>query len=302
MKLKFDVENRKQPDPYIFEDNGKLYLYVTAGTGVEAYSADALDGVWHFEGVVCSIENMKQYWAPCIFKKDGKYYLYFSCEGCGHWQRLYVARADSPLGPFTDAKLIYDRFTIDAHVVETSAGMFLFYAEDNKQGDRIGTRIFVDKLVDPMTPANICKEVLVPTFDEEIFKRNRYGDGKDWHTLEGAFWFEKDGWQYLMYSGACYENDTYHIGYAVANTDEADLTKVDFVKHTADGAFDPLMIKNAYEEGTGHHSVYAKDGKYYVVYHGRDTVAKADGTIESRTGRYCEMFVNDGILTVDRIK
>ena len=30
MKLKFDVQGRAQADPYIFEDDGKLYLYVTA--------------------------------------------------------------------------------------------------------------------------------------------------------------------------------------------------------------------------------------------------------------------------------
>ena len=30
MKLKFDVVGKHQPDPYIFEDGGRLYLYVTA--------------------------------------------------------------------------------------------------------------------------------------------------------------------------------------------------------------------------------------------------------------------------------
>ena len=51
MKIKFDVE-RTQPDPFVFEDNGKFYMYVTASEGVEAYSSKDIFGVWHFEGVV----------------------------------------------------------------------------------------------------------------------------------------------------------------------------------------------------------------------------------------------------------
>lgn len=299
MKLKFDIQNKTQPDPYIFADGGRYFLYVTAGRGVEAYSADSLEGIWRFEGIVCSIEGKRNYWAPCIAKINGKYYLYFSCEGEGTWQRLYVASADNPLGPFRNEKLLFDRFSIDAHVVETAAGFFLFYAEDNKNTDRIGTRIFVDRLTDPETPSGLRVELLTPSFKEEMFKANRYGDGKDWYTLEGPFWFEKDGWQYLMYSGACYENDSYHIGYAVAKSTEPDLTKVHFEKHTLQGAFDPLMIKNDTEEGTGHHSVIEIKDQLYIVYHGRDThpVQKQD---EMRTARFCRLFAENGVLRVER--
>ena len=34
MKLKFNVSGKTQPDPFIFEDNGKFYIYVTANNGV----------------------------------------------------------------------------------------------------------------------------------------------------------------------------------------------------------------------------------------------------------------------------
>lgn len=299
MKLKFNVSGKTQPDPYIFFDEGRYYLYVTAGRGVEAYSAEALDGVWHFEGIVCTVEGKKNYWAPCIAKLNGRYYLYFSCEGEGVWQRLYVASADHPLGPFQNEKMLFDRFTIDAHVVETPAGIFLYYAEDNTETDRIGTRIFVDRLIDPETPAGLRVEVLTPSFKEEMFKANRYGDGRDWYTLEGPFWFEKDGWQYLMYSGACYENQSYHIGYATAHSTEPDLTRVTFEKHTDNGAFAPLMIRNDAEEGTGHHSVIEIDGQLFAVYHGRDT-HPAEKQGESRTARFCRLYAEEGILRVDR--
>lgn len=124
--------------------------------------------------------------------------------------------------------------------MKTDAGLFIWYAADNEDGDRIGTRIFVDKLLDPFTPAHIEKEVLVPTFDEEA---SDIRSGKLWHTVEGPFWFQEGEWQYLMYSAGAFTNDTYHIGYAVAKT---------------------------IEEGVGHHSVIKIDGQYYAVYHARD--------------------------------
>ena len=51
--------------------------------------------------------------------------------------------------------------------------------------------------------------VLLASIDEEIFSRDRYKKGQHWHTLEGAFWFKEGEWQYLMYSGGRYEDETY---------------------------------------------------------------------------------------------
>lgn len=301
MKLKFNVRGKNQPDPFIFEDNGRFYLYVTAGGGVEAYSADGLFDEWQYEGVVCSVEGWKNYWAPCIIKHAGKYYLYFSCEkeGCFEW--LHVAAGDGPLGPFEEKTCLFDRFTIDAHVVETSDGLFLFYAEDNRDGERIGTRVFVDRLLDPFTLAGIRKEIILPTFEEEIFKRNRFGDGKDWYCIEGPFWFREGEWQYVMYSAGCFENDSYHIGYAAAKSNEQDLTAVEFEKFSEDGRFAPVLIKNEIEEGTGHHSLIKYEGQYYIIYHGRDIKpATESGYVEARTARICRLRVEDGRLIADR--
>ena len=66
--------------------------------------------------------------------------------------------------------------------------------------------------------------------------------------LAAAFWFCEGEWQYVMYSGGCFDNDSYHIGYAAARSRESDLTKVQFVKHTSNGKFAPVMYKNDFEE------------------------------------------------------
>lgn len=302
MKLKFDVQGRTQPDPFIFEDGGRFYLYVTAGEGVEAYEADSPFGVWQYKGVVASFEGRRSYWAPSVVKYQGKYYIYVSCEKSGMFQHMHVAQADSPLGPFVNEKRLYDRFSIDSHVVETKAGLFLWFAQDNLESEKRGTRVFIDRLIDPYTPAHQPKEVIVPDFDEEKFTPQCTPEA-DWYTIEGAFWFREGEWQYVMYSGGCYQDDTYHIGYAAAKSDEEDLTKVDFVKHVSEGGFAPVIIKNEFEEGTGHHSVLKLDGQYYAIYHGRDWRKRSgEGYEEARTARICRLHVKDGIITAERFE
>jgi hypothetical protein len=136
--------------------------------------------------------------------------------------------------------------------------------------------------------------------DEEIFKRRRNG-GKDWYTIEGPFWFREGEWQYVMYSGGCYDNDSYHIGYVAAHSHESDLTKVQFVKHTNNGKFDPVIYKNDFEEGSGHHSVIKYKGQYYAIYHARDLDCQSRNEFtEARTARVCKLHVNDGVITAER--
>lgn len=301
MKLLFDDDTpRSQPDPFIFEDGGRFYLYVTAYAGVEAYSAPEPIGPWHYEGIVGSVPGGRNFWAPSVIRLDGKYYLYVSCDLDGFFEPMHVLSADAPLGPFGHPKRLYDRFSIDSHAVATPAGLFLWYAEDNTASDRIGTRVYVDRMLDPYTPANARVEMIVPTMDEEIFQRNRFGDGRDWHTIEGAFYFRECDWQYVMYSGGCYQNDSYHIGYAAQKTDEDDLTRLHLTKHTKDGHFDPVLTKNDFEEGVGHHSVIRWKGEYFAVYHARDLQADDDPQMDRRTARICRLHVGDGVITAER--
>ena len=299
MKLQFRETSRTQPDPFIFFDEGKYYLYVTAIDGIEAYSADGVFGQWEYEGVVTRLDGEgTQFWAPSIIKYEGKYYLYFSFERGEARQFLNVTCADSPLGPFGHEKQLYPYFSIDSHVVKTDKGLFLWYAKNERKGERIGTRVFVDRLLDPYTPLGEPVEKIVPTFDEEIYTPS-YSEDFRWHTIEGPFWFEHDGWQYVMYSGGCYQDDTYHIGYAAAKTTEQDLTQVEYTKATDNGKFLPVLIKNEIEEGTGHHSVIRLGNSFYAIYHARDY--DADKTSEARTARVCQLLVADGVILAKRI-
>ena len=162
--------------------------------------------------------------------------------------------------------------------------------------------MYVDRFLDPYTPENNPKEVLFPDFDEEKFTPDCTPE-RNWYTLEGPFWFAEGDWQYLMYSAGCYQDDTYHIGYAVAKSREQDLKKVEFKKVTDEGRFSPVIIKNSFEEGTGHHSILKHNDEYYAIYHGRDYRHKdSDEYIEERTARICKLCVHDGKISAERFE
>lgn len=295
-----------QADPFILESNGKFYIYTTGSDGVYAYSSDALLSGWKFEGRVFTYPDVHDFWAPSVIELDGTYYMYCSFEFYGdtpdkggHRQTMFVSQSKNPLGPFENAKQLLHPFSIDSHVVKNENGLFIFYSTNNFDVERPGTYIAVDRLIDPVTVEGNPVTVVVPTIDEEIYRKDRYTKGSHWHTIEGAFYFREGDWHYLMYSGACYENEKYFIGFARAKTDETDLTKIKFEKYPDDKTYAPVLKTNEWEEGTGHHSMIKHDGEWYAVYHARN--AEDDGLKgDRRNARICRMNVCDGVITADR--
>lgn len=305
--LNIDKDNYiSQADPFILEDNGRFYIYVTGSDGIYAYSSDNLLSGWKFEGMVFTYPDVYDFWAPSVIKIDGKFYMYCSFEFYGdtpdeggHRQTMHVSSSDNPLGPFTDAKQLLHPFSIDSHVVKNDNGLFIFYSSNVFDAERQGTFIFCDRLLDPYTVEGNPTVVIRPTLDEEIYRRDRYKKGTHWHTVEGAYYFKEGDWQYVMYSGACYENEKYFVGYARAKTDEDDLTKIHFQKYPDDNTYSPVLSSNEWEEGTGHHSLIKHDGCWYAIYHARN--AYEDGLPgDRRNCRICKLNVNDGVITAER--
>ena len=291
MKLKFsdNAQGLAQPDPYIIKaQDGNYYIYATGVNGVLVYRSSALDGIWEYLGIGLKEEDCHEFWAPCGVYEDGLYYMYYSsCRaGCEdmHEQAIKVAVSDCPDGGFVYKKTMLKPFSIDAHVVKSGEGYYIFYSTNDYEAERAGTYIVVDKMLDMFTAAGNPVPVVRPTLDEEIFMRDRFRKGQNWHTVEGAFYFRKGDNHYVMYSGNCYQNEYYFIGYAYAYGHEDDLTKLRFQKYPNDTTYAPLLCKNGEEAGTGHNSVLEDNGKYYIVYHARDI--DADEKHETRTARY----------------
>lgn len=299
-----------QADPFILKANGRYYIYVTGHDGIYAYQSDSLFDGWEYYGMVMTVPNHEAFWAPSVIELDGKFYMYNSIEiyddepdKGGHRGAMFVSEADNPLGPFTNATQLLHPFSIDSHVVQNESGLYIFYSTNKFEGDRIGTYIAVDKLIDPYHVEGNPSEVIVPTLDEDIFRRDRYKKGQHWHTIEGAFYFKEGDWQYVMYSGNCYEQPTYYIGYARTKTDETDLRKIKFEKYPDENTYHPVLKANEFEEGTGHHSMIKEDGQWYAIYHARDYDDGLNASaFDARNARICKLNVDNGIITAQRYK
>lgn len=301
MKIIFDKGG--QPDPYIIQADGKFYIYASGDVGVKCFGADRLDGEWKNLGIALKTPGQRDYWAPCVIEIDGKYYMYYSSVSddskTSHDERVKVAVSDRPDGGFEYVCDMLPPFSIDPHVVMSGGKLYMFYSLNNYDKGKIGTYIAVVAMSSPTAVSGESVPVVTPSIDEEIFMRNRYGDGKDWYTLEGAFYFRDGDAHYLIYSGNCYGGPNYFLGYSSAITTENDLTKIKYAKQPSADVYAPLIAANGFESGTGHCSVIRIDGKYYCVYHGRDLCDEGKEG-ETRSARACALEANNGTLTAKR--
>ena len=78
------------------------------------------------------------------------------------------------------------------------------------------------------------------------------------------------------------------------------IKNVDFKKVTNGNTIAPVIIKNDFEEGTGHHSVIKYKGTYYAIYHGRDYLENEGEYSERRTARVSKLEVKDGVISAIR--
>lgn len=301
MKLNFNV-NYSQADPYVIKYKDTYYMYSTGRNGVYlSTSKNFID--WEYEGICYIQGGQKEYWAPSVIEINNKFYMYVSSMPINsddvHQQHIVVAVASTPKGPFKYIKDLLPPFSIDSHVVKSGDDFYIFYSINDYEAERAGTLIVVDKMVSPLEVSNNPKVVVRPTLDEEIFMENRFKAGQHWHTLEGAFYLRVNDYHYILYSGNCYEKETYYIGYAVAKGDLDDLTKLEFKKYPDENTYLPLLSKNNFEEGTGHNSYLEVDGKHYLIYHGRD-YGTLNSEIDVRTARICEISINKENIKVLR--
>ena len=111
------VINNNAPDPTVIRaKDGTFYAYSTMQRGnVPVYKSQDMVN-WEFvggafrQGEVPKFVPKANIWAPDINLIEGKYVLYFSMSTWGgEWEAgIGRAVADSPEGPFTDAKLLFN--------------------------------------------------------------------------------------------------------------------------------------------------------------------------------------------------
>jgi len=233
------------------------------------------------------------FWAPEVACADGRWFLYYSVgHGDAHHQ-LRVAVSDSPAGPYADVGALTDLtqvpFAIDPHPFRDRDGKwYLFHARDfidlaDDGSRRAGTALVVHELETMTRLASAGRTVLRARRDWQRFMANRtmYGQTFDWHTLEGPCVVMHREQYYCLYSGGCWQTDTYGVDYAIASHPLGPYEDTG----SEDG---PRILRTepARVIGPGHCSVVrAPDGERLVlVYHAWDAGMTA------RTMRIAELF------------
>lgn len=256
-------------DPFVLKTQGKYYMYATSepNFGFRAWQSDNLVD-WEDAGIVLDHRDfekkwaLRDFWAPEVFEKDGAYYMTYSARAYNGSLRIAIAKADNPLGPFTDinSDLIAEKGSyIDGHIFQDGDKYYLYYVKDN-----------YENIVDCQKVSHMyvqeMSEDLSSLIGEPVFL---FGPSQEWEELEGEvvwnegpFMLKHNEKYYLMYSANFYASADYAIGYAVADnplgpfnkSEDNPVLKADLTKGIS---------------GPGHNSVVKglDDKTLYIVYH-----------------------------------
>ena len=248
-------------DPDIIYSNKtkKYYIYPTSdgfdgwgGYYFKTFSSDNLKD-WKDEGVILDLKKdvswaNRNAWAPCIEEKkvDGKYkyYYYFTAA-----QKIGVAVADDPAGPFVDSgKALID-----------------FRPEGVKGGQEIDPDVFTDPKTGKsylywgngyMAVAELNKDMV------SIKKETVQVRTPDKTFREAISVFYRKGTYYFLWSEDDTRSENYRVRYGTSTSPTGVITipenNLILAKDAAKGIY-----------GTGHNSVLQIPGKdeWYIVYH-----------------------------------
>ena len=240
-------------DPFILYEDGLYYLY---GTGSDegipvVVSKDLKTWSWP-EGETMFFALHKDnsfgdrmFWAPEVYKVDGRYIMYYSSE-----EHICAAESDSPLGPFLQKfqRPIRSHKGIDNHLfIDKDGTPYIYWVHFND-----GNEIWMARLNEDLSTI------------VEGTERFCIGMGQDWEKVwpsvnEGPSVIERDGVYYMTYSANSYESPAYGVGVATASSPEGPWVKYDG---------NPVLQFCNSLEGVGHHALF-KDakGKDRIVFH-----------------------------------
>lgn len=256
-------------DPYLVTENGKYYVTATCdGKGYDIYSSEDLVN-WTKEGRIFTSSSTEGWvrsslWQPqIVIGDDGNYYLYYCGNNDGNSLRIGVAVADSITGPYKDALdhplLPYNVATIDPNLYKDDDGrMYLYFSRDCSENIVDGHHTSQLYCIEMETYTSIKDDMdpvllVTPEQDWELASG-------DYRWNEGPDILKHDGKYYLFYSGGCYADSTYAIGYAVS-----DSPMGPFVKYENN----PVISSTDSVSGPGNNSFFVTlDGKeLYTCYH-----------------------------------
>jgi beta-xylosidase len=265
-------------DPFVLRHEDRYYAYGTNNVDVHSSAFEILvsDDLVNWTRVGRALEavdglDARHHWAPEVAERDGRFYMYFSAGVGDREHRIRVAVADRPEGPFVYSGSVLtpkERFAIDASPFRDDDGQwYLYYARDVLEGERVGTSLAVDRIIDMHTLAGKPISVLRASADWQLYEGHRqmYGNVYDWYTLEGPFVVKRGGRYWCFYSGGAWRTPGYGASWAVADSPLGPFTDAPGLGPQV------LRTRPGEVEGPGHCSiVVGPDGGDWIVYHAWD--------------------------------
>lgn len=249
---------RNMPDPFVLAAGDFYYLYASgeAGDGrfIPIYRSRDLTA-WEFvRGAVAQGAegscNRRNFWAPEVMFHSGRYWLYYTASPDGTpantGNRVLVAAADTPEGPFEDTQVLIGKPSLDGSPFADQAGrLWMFFVSEFGGGaDWPAGRIFADRL---LAPGMVAGEPV------EVAGRH------EWQ--EGPCVLERAGRYYLFFSVGSWGKDDYRVRWAVADEPSGPFAE-------ADGT---LLKSSPAVKGPGHHNFFrTPDGREWIIYHAWD--------------------------------
>ena len=313
-------------DPYVLKaSDGLYYMYGTGGVpdGFTAYSSPDLHE-WTplgqvYKGARPDSWTIDCFWAPEVYERDGKYYMFFSAnsrtvpESEAERFRIGVAVADTPAGPFRDLgpEPLFDPGypVIDANVLFEGDRCWLYFSRccyKHPVESETASWAREQGLFEEVEESWIYGVELAPDFrsvigEPVLLLRPPVGmdDAQaEWESrsvtsgeinrrwTEGSFIFRHGDTYYMMYSANHYGGEHYAVGYATSHDPLGP-----FVKSSDNPVLQKNIASGGDVTGTGHNSVTtAPDGKTMLcVYHGRTTA----------TGQRRMVFIDTMEITPD---
>lgn len=193
----------------------------------------------------------KAMWAPSVFEKDQKYYLFFGANDVhqGEIGGIGVSVADKPQGPYKDLlgkplinEIVNGAQPIDQFVFKDKDGQYYMYYGGWQHCNVVKLSADFKSLV-PFEDGTIYKEVTPENY------------------VEGPFMFIRNNKYYFMWSEGGWGLPNYKVAYAIADSPFGPFKRIGTILEQ-----DPAIAT-----GAGHHSVIKVPNKdqYYIVYHRR---------------------------------
>ena len=240
--------------------NNKFWIYPTYSAPynqqvfMDAFSSSDLK-IWKKHPRIIDTSAVKwakrAMWAPAIFKKDKKYYLFFSANDVhpGEIGGIGVAVSNKPQGPFKD--LLGKPLIGEIHNGAQPIDQFVFQDKDGEYYMIYGgwKHCNIVRLKPDFTG-------LLPFADGQLYKEITPKD-----YVEGPIMFIRNKKYYFMWSEGGWGGPNYRVAYAMADSPLGPFERIGTI----------LQQDAAIATGAGHHSVIQMPGKdeWYIVYHRR---------------------------------